>query len=269
MEQDEVAQGILLASRLGALRPFDLGKTTASRAGHPLPVQLFGPLQKLQNLEASGLLTKLTFGIAKMTWNKMQALFLQKAPGTVLVVHLQLRPHPQKIPRAAVRLLRSPSWNQLHLDLLQWTRTLFQTAYFRKCFQNQHVVAVALAAAPAAGAVAAAAAALCSAADVANALRKVGPAVEAALPDAQLLSQLAAPRHSTYPAQKEHKPVTVKLEEIQSSALAGHAGSWLCHSSLNQSVELAMLSDQACEPSMTGRVSDVPNLEQKASPACP
>lgn len=49
-----------------------------------------------------------------------------------------------------------------------------QTAYFRKCFQNQHVVAVALAAAPAAGAVAAAAA-LCSAADVANALRKVGP----------------------------------------------------------------------------------------------
>ena len=43
-------------------------------------------------------------------------------------------------------------------------------------FQNQHVVAVALAAAPAAGAVAAvAAAALCSAADVANALRKVGP----------------------------------------------------------------------------------------------
>ena len=51
-----------------------------------------------------------------------------------------------------------------------------QTAYFRKCFQNQHVVAVALAAAPAAGAVAAAAAAaLCSAADVANALRKVGP----------------------------------------------------------------------------------------------
>ena len=48
-----------------------------------------------------------------------------------------------------------------------------QTAYFRKCFQNQHVVAVALAAAPAAGAVAAAA--LCSAADVANALQKVGP----------------------------------------------------------------------------------------------
>lgn len=62
-------------------------------------------------------------------------------------------------------------------------------------------------------------------------------------------------------------PVTVKLEEIQSSALAGHAGSWLYHSSLedpmdikeletnsqcqvalNQSVELAMLSDQACEP---------------------
>mmetsp|Transcript_11496 Transcript_11496/g.19456 ORF Transcript_11496/g.19456 Transcript_11496/m.19456 type:complete len:201 (-) Transcript_11496:99-701(-) len=200
-----------------------------------------------------------------MTWNKMQALFLQKAPGSVLLVHL-LQPLPRKIPRAAVQLLRFPSWNQLHLDLLQWTRRLFQTAHCRKCFQNQHVVAVALAAAPAAGAVAAA---LCSAADVANALPKLGPAVEAALPDVQLLSQLAAPLHSTYPAQKEHKPVTVKLGEIQSSALAGHAGSWLYHSSLNQSVELAMLSDQACEPAMTGRVSDVPNLEQKASPVCP
>lgn len=78
MEPYEVAQGILLASRLGALRPFDLvprsqhpsvgafdrktllspiglGKTTASRAGHPLPVQLFGPLRKLQNLEGKAM----------------------------------------------------------------------------------------------------------------------------------------------------------------------------------------------------------------------
>ena len=73
-----MAQGILLASRMGALRPFDLvprsqhlsvgafnrktllshiglGKTTASRAGHPLPVQLFGPLLKLQNLEGKAM----------------------------------------------------------------------------------------------------------------------------------------------------------------------------------------------------------------------